>query len=299
MPDNTFSPSENQKKNKFTCIPNKIIRNNLISNSGFRLLSYLASNSDSWIVYNEVVKRELDWGRDLLDGAIKNLFFLGYLKKTQARTDKGTFSHNQYEWDFEPIFLKENHEILKKEEEKSNSNNSTEGAKPVDGSIDVGKPATTNTNNKNTNNNEDCLFTLPVGNGVSNKFSKIHSEGHEVKCSLQEVFQYAISEQKNWKTEDIISAWKILEEFKSPIRCYLHFIDGTIVNMKRKEKSELAIKNKGKKWMTPEEMKMNKIDKTISPPTMQEGLPSHIPSKTERLTKGNMTFWEKTLQELA
>lgn len=157
-----------------------------------------------------------------------------------------------------------------------------------------------NKNKEDSKKNEDIRVTVcsppPIGDGVTQKFKKNHFDGHEVVCSLQEVFQYAISEKKNWKTEEIISSWKILEEYNGAIRCYLHFIDGTIENIKKKEKSELAIKNKGKKWMSTEESKNIQEKVVISYPTQQEGLPSHIPSKKEKSTECSPSYWERIFQ---
>ena len=213
---------------------------------------------------------------------------------------KGNFEKNKFDRTTWYAFIKDP-EII---EQKKDSNNFTDNVVLQNGECDTTKSDNVVLQNviytdpkQDAKTNIVCSPPL-VGDGVSNKFSKIHADGYEVKCSLQEVFQYAISEQKNWKTEDIISAWKILEEFKGPIRCYLHYIDGTIKNMKRAQKSELAIKNKGKKWMTPQEANEKKIDKKIAPPSIEHGLPPHIMSKTERLTKDKPTFWEKNLEGL-
>lgn len=210
---------------------------------------------------------------------------------------KGNFEKNKFDRTTWYAFIKDP-EII---EQKKDSNNFTDNVVLQNGECDTTKSENVVLQNviytdPKQDAKTDCLFTPPVGGGVLNKFSKIHFDGHEVKCSLQEVFQYAISEKKNWKTEEIISSWKILEEYNGAIRCYLHFIDGTIENIKKKEKSELAIKNKGKKWMSTEESKNIQEKVVISYPTQQEGLPSHIPSKKEKSTECSPSYWERIFQ---
>ena len=139
MSQNSFSPSARLKNNGWTAIPNQLIRSNM-GNAAFRLLCYLGSNREGWEVYQAIIMKDLHWGREMLRGSIKELVEKKYLKVTQYRNESGCFSHNKYEFDFEPI---------------EDSNNVTVDGFPAGGKIDSSEPPPTKTNLTNTNKKEE------------------------------------------------------------------------------------------------------------------------------------------------
>lgn len=129
-------------KNKFTIIPNELIRSNL-GNSAFRFLCYLHSNTETWEVYQSFAKKELGWGREMIRGAIKELVEKNYLTVSKKhRSEKGQFSSNTYEWSLEPM-EDSNKDIDKNDDSDSNSNNFSIGGLPTGGELPL-----TNTNTK-------------------------------------------------------------------------------------------------------------------------------------------------------
>ena len=132
-------------KEKFTMVPNHVIRNPRISESAFRLLCYLKSNSDTWIVYQNQILKDLEWGEDKLSSAIKNLKECRYLIVHKTRNKEGKYDY-EYEYDWDEII-----------EENENSNNFTKGGFSTPGSSTPGKapPIQIPINqNENTNTKE-------------------------------------------------------------------------------------------------------------------------------------------------
>lgn len=129
MQESQFKRHKNFKNN-FTSIPNALIRSNL-GNAAFRLLCYLASNSETWKVYQSIIMKELDWGREMLRGAISELVEKKYIIVIQQKNDKSQFSHNNYEFDFDPI---------------EDSKNVSEDGFPAHGFAEHGEPPSTNLN---------------------------------------------------------------------------------------------------------------------------------------------------------
>lgn len=150
-------PQSEFKKHKkpsvhFTQIPNILIRSKL-GNSAFRLICYLASHQEDWKVYQEIIMKDLGWGREMLRGAIKELVEKKLMIVTQCKGESGKFNHNNYEWDYEPIEY---------------SNNDSIGGKPVDGKPDIGESPTKNTSLKEDQYKEPNLTSCESSQVLSN-----------------------------------------------------------------------------------------------------------------------------------
>ena len=132
----TFTANANISTKGFSILPNKLIRNGkILSDSAFRLLAYLLSNSETWIVYQGKMRSDLDWGRDKMQGYIKELEEKKYLRRTEVRSKDGRFSHHDYEFFTEPF-----------EKNSENSNNFTDTVFSGTGLSGTGKPEPTKTN---------------------------------------------------------------------------------------------------------------------------------------------------------
>lgn len=125
----------------WTAMPNILIRDGtILSNTAFRLLSYLISNQRSWQVYKAKVRKDLCWGREMLDNAIKELESKGYILRTPMRNLQNRFTHDKFEYHVEPVF-----KGLKKKIPVNSKKVSDDGLADV-GKVDVGQPAPTKTN---------------------------------------------------------------------------------------------------------------------------------------------------------
>ncbi len=93
------------KDQGFTVIPNKLIVNKELPPIPKLVLIYLLHNSEDWKVYQHKIREDLNIGICSLRTAIAQLEKLGYLRRRQLK-EKGKFSHYEYEYHSEPIFLK-------------------------------------------------------------------------------------------------------------------------------------------------------------------------------------------------
>lgn len=98
-----------------------------------------------------------------------------------------------------------------------------------------------------TEERKDVCNALPVGEhpDIPSKIKKVHVEGYEIEVSLQDIFKQAVLQKKNWTTQEIEEAWKILYEFNGRIREPLAYFDGTIRNL-RNEKRAKYLQKQGK-----------------------------------------------------
>ena len=89
---------------QFTTIPNRVIIDKNITDTAFRFLMYLFSNSDEWKVYMGHTRRLFGWGQAKMECAVNLLITLGYIRRKQVRI-KGKFAHYEFEYHHKPIFI--------------------------------------------------------------------------------------------------------------------------------------------------------------------------------------------------
>lgn len=93
---------DNKTKRYFTQIPNDLIRNSSISDRARFLYCYMSSMSENWEFYQGKMAKDLGYSKDTLRKYLDELISTGYLKRTQRRSEKGTFDSFDYEIDFMP-----------------------------------------------------------------------------------------------------------------------------------------------------------------------------------------------------
>lgn len=88
-------------------VPNALFYNAELSDSAVRLLCALNALPESWIIIQSDIRERLGWGRDKMRNAIKECENAGYMQVQRCRGDDGMFSISNYEYDLEPVYLKE------------------------------------------------------------------------------------------------------------------------------------------------------------------------------------------------
>ncbi len=99
---------------------------------------------------------------------------------------------------------------------------------------------------KETNTKEDCLLSAEADDEkskINSRITKNGLDGHEIHFSIDEVFRFAISQSKDWRTNEIQQAWDILEKYTGAIRDPIAYIEGTIKKIRTQQKSEYLNKN--------------------------------------------------------
>jgi len=104
MKEATFERHKEPYDEKFTTVPNRLIVDNNLTDSDFRLLMYLFSNSETWKVYIGHTRKILGWGKEKMEKTIDHIIKLGYVHRTLVR-EKGKFSHYKFQYHHKPIYL--------------------------------------------------------------------------------------------------------------------------------------------------------------------------------------------------
>ena len=107
-----FYPKAAHFESKSIIAPNVLIFHRLMSDATKLLilaLHAISTCAPSWTVVQSDVQKRMGWGRDKMNGAIKEAVQFGYLKVTQARKEeekdkdgnpiKGQFASNSFEFD--------------------------------------------------------------------------------------------------------------------------------------------------------------------------------------------------------
>ncbi len=109
-----FHPKPAYFETKNQVAPNRLIFNPNMSDALVRLLLALngiATCTMNWIPIQSDLQKRLGWGKEKMQSTIKEGVRLGYLKVTQSREfsgkEKGRFTHNDFEFDLEGGYLKE------------------------------------------------------------------------------------------------------------------------------------------------------------------------------------------------
>ena len=92
---------------------------------------------------------------------------------------------------------------------------------------------------------EEALKLAQEASSMPRELTKPHFDGTSITVSLNDVFLASTKKRSDWTTREIHDAWKILAEYKGFIRSPVHFIEGTIKNL-RNEKKVKYLKKEGK-----------------------------------------------------
>ena len=88
---------------KFTIVPNDIIRRPDITPRAFRVFVWLIANTAGGEMSANRIAQALDMSKDTARKALIDLEHLGYLRRAQVHNTDGTFSHIEYRLYFEPV----------------------------------------------------------------------------------------------------------------------------------------------------------------------------------------------------
>lgn len=157
----------NASRNKSFCIiPTDILRNPLISSKAKTIISILLSNQTGWTSYIDSLKQMMLEKKDSIQGALRELETLGYLKRIKYRDHeskkwKGSFwaytdSPNKFDITEQIAFLKkQNMEIISLNE---SAEEITITGFPIAGFPRAGKSASNKINNKNKSKINKSIF---------------------------------------------------------------------------------------------------------------------------------------------
>lgn len=265
-------------------LPNKLVQNKSLTDSAFRLLSWMVSCSDDWIIYQTDIMERFDWGREKLKAAIDNLVECKYLFKFPQRIlEDGKYGPCDYEFTAQGFT---DDEIKELEIKFTMYGNPTSTA-----------PTSTDHTSKQlliptTPNPKVVCREGPIGPAFQNRKRDSENEGPngtKVTTNLEEVFQRANAERKEWDLLEIQGAWQILCDYKGMVRDGFAFIDGTIKNMRNRQKGEQYSKTKDKSCKDQQKSK----DSTSTNLRPHPGNCKSSSSESDTLASQWLPSWER------
>lgn len=107
-----------------------------------------------------------------------------------------------------------------------------------------------------------CYPSPVAPDSIPSKVVKSGMDGSAIEATVEGVFSAAVTQNKNWTAQEIRESWKILAEYKGPIRDVFRFIEGTIEKLRNKKKSDYLSKNiKGNACQpTQEKLETSKVE---------------------------------------
>ncbi len=90
-----------------------------MSDLSFRIICYLMSLPDDWVVYMSQLRGQFDVGKDKLQEAIRELVKKGYIRRRKTRSEDGKFGTWDTECSDTPEFLEDNEKNETDSQEKS------------------------------------------------------------------------------------------------------------------------------------------------------------------------------------
>jgi predicted transcriptional regulator len=133
MSETHFELDEEDYKDGYVLVFDSITNDSTISDAAYRLLVHLHSNSDTWKVYGRFTAHLLGWGKDKMTRAIRELYNLGFITRTQVR-NKGEWGHFIYKVSFKKKFKNPVWELPKSRKKTTEKEREFHKALPVQAS---------------------------------------------------------------------------------------------------------------------------------------------------------------------
>lgn len=254
MSEETIERCPHDKENPYSIISNALLRDETISPNCRWLLSYLLSMRNDWKVKITQLINHLKphMGRDSVRNIITEAITAGYMERVDFM--EGNLKRYKYRFAETPKFKKSFRCTDFQDAEAPDAENPPPKKEHVE---DIPKeeivcyPAAVPADSEKPLSKED-LKKISVAEALKglelpSKLDKKRPDGSVVVCYLEQVFFQATKNKMDWKTSEIYEAWKILADYSGFIRDSFAFIEGTIKNLRTKQKSEYLKKNGDKK----------------------------------------------------
>jgi hypothetical protein len=223
-------------------LPNRLVQDKNLTDSAFRLLAWMVSCSDDWIIYQTDIMRRFDWGREKLRSALDNLIEFRYLYKfPQSRQDDHRYGPCYYE--FSPHGYTE-------EEIKEFQIKFPMYGYQTSGGQTSGSPTSNNLKTV-------CIAEANLSDNAEKKpeprepqkvrsITKKNFRGDDISIGWDELITHATISKKDWRRTEMQDAWQILQDRQGYVNELMEFIAGTITNLRTKKRAVHANKEKPK-----------------------------------------------------
>lgn len=230
-------------------LPNRLVQDLRLTDSAFRLLSWMVSCSGDWIIYQSDIMKRFDWGETKMRAAIDNLIECRYLFKLgQHRLPNGGWGPCDYEFEaqgFTDDEIKEFQINSPYPDDRGTGDASTgdQGTKQVLSIVTNPNPEVVCIDESNETDKKEEKAKKPEMQQIR-RIDKKNGRGIDISLGWDELVTHAVNYKKDWKITEMQEAWKILHERNGFVNDMIEFIGGTITNLRTKTRSTYANKSK-------------------------------------------------------
>ena len=207
-----------RSKKDFTLIQNNLIRSASLSCKAFKLLCVGLSHSGGWVFRKSQIAACFKEGIHTVDEGMKELRSLGYLHLRAKKKENNDFAGHEWFWFEKPVSAEEFKLFL--------GDGAFQGFRDSGGSEDPGdirRPIPKKTKLKkeevsNVNARESAVKSISVKT----------PQDDELLIDDTMLYQKIISTKVDWKPEEVLYAWKALEDYEGEVYNWWEFLVGTV-----------------------------------------------------------------------
>jgi hypothetical protein len=238
-------------------LPNRLVQDKNLTDSAFRLLAWMVSCSDDWVIYQTDIMNRFDWGREKLKGAIDNLIEFKYLVKFPQRIlENGKYGPCDYEFSDQGYTDDEIKEFkIKFPMYGDPTSGESTSADPTSKQVPI---------STNPNPNEVCKREDPpleenklsddekperINGALTYRHMMHPPKGEPYEIEKEEIYRRANDEYAHlkWTNPEIAEAWESLINSKAPIISPWRYLEGTIegirMSLKKKQQAQYCKRN--------------------------------------------------------
>jgi len=245
------------EKGSFT-LPNRLVQNKNLTDSGFRLLAWMVSCSDEWTIYQTDIMARFEWGREKLKTAIDNLIDLKYLIKLSQRV-LGGGRYGPCDYEFCPQGFTDE-EIKEIQIISPMSGYPTSDDPTSDDPTSKQIPILTNPNLKDVCKREDPPLENSGIPEEEKQPSRLNGalvyrhvitppKGEPIEILKEEIYRRSLGEyaRNKWTNAEIADAWESLINSRAPIISPWRYLEKTIegirMALKKKQQAQYCKRN--------------------------------------------------------
>lgn len=242
----TIERCVHDRLNPYTMLNRDLIRDSSISPECRWLIIYLLSLPDNWrISVADLRKRHKKFmGRDKIRKLIKEAIDAGYMRKEEIRVGNLIGGIKYYVSEFKKCLPRPDFEAPQVEAPPDHTLRNKEEKEVV---------------------KKRCLYSETENDQKGEEIGSAKRTG----MRIEDIFHYSVKFRKDWNTQEIEYAFDALSKTMSPIHDVIHFIEGTIKNL-RKRKVSKYLNQREKKWPKPAEKKSTNFKEISSENDMKE-----------------------------
>lgn len=241
MIDKTMIRTVHDKQNPYVMLNKQSLWDENLSLEAAGLWARLLSKPDDWEVSVGHLRKSCGIGRDRVRRLLNELEKAGYLYRFQMKdgTKFGcmmtlVFESKEHKMKFQKDFPETEGPAPRVPEPENRPQQNTDYKED------------TNPQSNCLNIKKDCGEVHNSGFTLPRTITKLRPDRSELQIKSEDIYRKAIAERRDWSTQEIKDAWKILCDYPGAVRDGYLFIAGTIENLRKNQKNDKVRRNKAK-----------------------------------------------------